>query len=388
VLAGKTFENDRPCAGTVLFRPLGTTDKATAVSKLDVDDPEILALLPSVRLSNLPLATPSAMIVLPCAAVKEPLWMLRPARTTRFSLLLAAAVGNALVAVIVLRTAQPEAHAQTQVPSDTPASFEVISIQTIDPAVLSVRQPGAPPLAGMSDVYFLRAGGSFRAPAISARNLVAAAFGVKSWQVVSGAAWLATARFAINAKTSTEVSRETLVVQAPALMRALLSDRFRLRAHMERRPFPVFALTMARQDQRLGPQLRRTNVDCDARRPDPSRPPSRAERPTCGLNRWPGGMIAGAITMEELASALTGAVGSEQIVVNRTNLAGRFDVDLAWSSEPLRASGSDAAPGAAPPDDGLMLWTALQEQLGLRLLLRPEPIDAVVVDHIERPSPN
>src|SRR5215216_3160096 len=126
--------------------------------------------------------------------------MLRPTRTTPFSLLIAAAVGNVVVAVIALSSAQPKAHAQTQVPSDTPASFEVISIQTIDPAVLSFRQPGTPPLAGMSDVYFLRAGGSFRAPAISARSLIAAAFGVKSWQVVSGADWLATARFEINAK--------------------------------------------------------------------------------------------------------------------------------------------------------------------------------------------
>ena len=92
--------------------------------------------------------------------------------------------------------------------------------------------------------------------------------------------------------------------------------------------------------------------------------------------------------MEELANALIRAVDSEQIVVNRTNLGGRFDVDLSWSSEPLRASGSNAAPGAASPDDGLTLSTALQEQLGLKLVRRPEPIDAVVVDYIERPTPN
>jgi uncharacterized protein (TIGR03435 family) len=99
-------------------------------------------------------------------------------------------------------------------------------------------------------------------------------------------------------------------------------------------------------------------------------------------------MLAGAITMEELANALTRAIGSEQIVVDRTNLGGRFDVDLTWSSEPLRASPSNAAPDAASPDDGVILSRALQEQLGLTLLLRPEPIDAVVVDDIQRPSPN
>jgi uncharacterized protein (TIGR03435 family) len=295
---------------------------------------------------------------------------------------------------MVLSSAQSRAHAQTQVPPDIPTSFDVISIHTIDPAVLSFRQPGTPPLAGMSDVYFLRAGGSFRAPAISARNLIAAAFGVKPWQVVGGADWIASARFEIDAKTSTEVSRETLAAQAPALMRALLTDRFRLKAHMERRPFPVFALSVARQDQRLGPQLHRTDVDCDAQRrnsvpPPRIRPsPSPTERPTCGVNRWPGGMIAGAITMEELANALTRAVGSEQLVVNRTNLGGRFDVDLTWSSEALRTSGFNGAPGVATPDDGLTLTTVLQDQLGLKLVLRPEPIDALVVDYIERPAPN
>jgi uncharacterized protein (TIGR03435 family) len=92
--------------------------------------------------------------------------------------------------------------------------------------------------------------------------------------------------------------------------------------------------------------------------------------------------------MEELADALTSAVGSEQIVVNGTNLGGGFDVDLTWSSEPLRASESEAPPGAVPPDDGLILSVAVQEQLGLTLISRPEPIDTLVVDQIERPSPN
>jgi uncharacterized protein (TIGR03435 family) len=318
--------------------------------------------------------------------------MPRRTRMLRFSLLIAAAVAHALLLAIVLGSAQSEAHAQTQVAPDTPTSFDVISIQTIDPAVLAFRQPGAPPLGGMSQIYSLRAGGAFHALAISARTLIAAAFGVKPWQVVSDANWIDSARFAIDAKTSTAVSREMLVAQAPALIHALLTDRFRLRAHMERRPFPVFALTVARQDQRLGPQLRRTDVDCDAQRAvRPAGilpPPSQTDRPRCGLTQWPGGMIAGGITMEELANALIRAVDSEQIVVNRTSLDGRFDVNLTWSSEPLRASGSNAAPGAASPDDGLTLSTALQEQLGLKLVLRPEPIDAVVVDYIERPSPN
>jgi uncharacterized protein (TIGR03435 family) len=62
--------------------------------------------------------------------------------------------------------------------------------------------------------------------------------------------------------------------------------------------------------------------------------------------------------MEQLANALTRAVGPEQIIVDRTNLSGRFDVDLTWSSPPLRTSGFNAAPDGTSPDDGLMLLTA------------------------------
>lgn len=321
--------------------------------------------------------------------------MLQRTRTTRFSLLIAAAVGDALISMIMLGTAQPEAHSQTQVQPDKLASFEVVSIRQIDPAVIGSRPAGTPPLAGMSNSYFLRAGGSFYAPAISARNLIVAAFGIKPWQVVDGADWIATAQFEINATTSAEVSRETFAAQAPGLMRALLADRFRLTTHMERRPIPVFALTVARQDGRLGPQLRRTDVDCEApsrnsvTSPRPFRPSTaKTERPTCGMNLWPGGLIAGARSMEDLANALNSSVvGSEQIVFNRTNLGGRFDIDLAWSSEPLRASASNAPPGAVPPD-APTLSVALQEQLGLRLVSRRELIDTLVVDHIERPSPN
>jgi uncharacterized protein (TIGR03435 family) len=208
------------------------------------------------------------------------------------------------------------------------AGFAVISIKTIDPAVLSFRQPGTPPLAGMSSIMTVQ-GGTFRAPAISARHLIAAPFGVKAWQVVGDVDWLDAARFEITATTGTDVSRETLMAQAPALLRAMLTERFQLKAHRETRPFPAFALTVARQDQRLGPQLPRNDVDCDALRRNAVRPavpppaPSRTDRRPCSTTSWPGGLIAGAITIDELANVLTGAVGSEQIVVNRTNLAGR-----------------------------------------------------------------
>ena len=90
--------------------------------------------------------------------------------------------------------------------------------------------------------------------------------------------------------------------------------------------------------------------------------------------------------MDELADALTNR--TEQVVVNRTNLSGQFDVDLFWSSGPLRTGDAGAGASSASPDDKPVLSVAIQEQLGLKLVSRPEPLDVLVIDHIERPSDN
>jgi uncharacterized protein (TIGR03435 family) len=88
--------------------------------------------------------------------------------------------------------------------------------------------------------------------------------------------------------------------------------------------------------------------------------------------------------MDELADALTNR--TEQVVVNRTNLSGRFDVDLFWSSEPLRTG--DAGANTVSPTDKPVLSVAIQEQLGLKLVSRQEPLEVLVIDYIERPSDN
>jgi uncharacterized protein (TIGR03435 family) len=77
-----------------------------------------------------------------------------------------------------------------------------------------------------------------------------------------------------------------------------------------------------------------------------------------------------------------------QVVVNRTNLSGRFDIDLFWSSEPLRAEDAVGGAGSAPPTEKPILSVAIQEQLGLKLVSRQEPVDVFVIDHIERPCAN
>ena len=169
--------------------------------------------------------------------------------------------------------------------------------------------------------------------------------------------------------------------QLPALLRPLLEDRFKLKAHVETRELPIFALVVARTDGRLGPQFRRPIVDCLALRQaaragaPPPLPPS-SDRPACGVRMGPGKLSAGGFSIENLVTMLSSTV--ERLVVDRTGLTGTFDVDLQWTQGDLT--------GATPSDDRASIFTAVQEQLGLKLESTKGPVDVVVIDHVEHPT--
>ena len=166
------------------------------------------------------------------------------------------------------------------------------------------------------------------------------------------------------------------------MLRSLLEDRFRLSAHRETRDLPIYALVLARADGRLGPQLRQTTSDYCARllaaagkAGDTPVPPG---GPVCGMR--PGGtgneITAGAMPMNEFARFLNVNVG--RTVVDRTGLTGVWDFDLKWS-----------APNAPTPDpDRPSIFTALQEQLGLRLDAATGPVEVLVIDRVERLIPD
>jgi uncharacterized protein (TIGR03435 family) len=208
---------------------------------------------------------------------------------------------------------------------------------------------------------------------------------------------MATSQFDIMATTGMDVSDATFAEQLPALLRSLLEDRFKLKTHTERRPFPVYALVKARNDGRLGPQLRFQSVtDCQAvtqavaaAAPPRTMPSPSTGRPTCSLRGGRGTLIAGSITMGRLAGFFGVAGALDRIVLDRTDLVGVFDVDLQWSPESMRmALSANALSDVTSLSDGPSLFRAVQEQLGLKLEPRDEPMEAVIVDHIERPTPN
>jgi uncharacterized protein (TIGR03435 family) len=115
--------------------------------------------------------------------------------------------------------------------------------------------------------------------------------------------------------------------------------------------------------------------------------PALGERPPCGTRLIPGQIAGGGLLISQLAVSLSLSV--HRVVVDRTGLTGYFDVDLMWTPEHMSQGGG--APGAPPPPidpNRPSIFTAVQEQLGLKLDSTKGLVDVLVIDHVERPIPD
>jgi uncharacterized protein (TIGR03435 family) len=222
------------------------------------------------------------------------------------------------------------------------------------------------------------------------RDLIRFAYNIYGgdWDIrIAGPEWIKAARFDIDARTGGAVPQE----RAMSMLRQLLADRFSLKVHYENRERPVYELVRARADGRLGPQITANNVDCaalananqasSAAGTPPLIPFDPSKRPLCGSrSTGPGDISSGAFTMEQLALQLARPVGRP--VIDRTNLSGGFDYDLRWT--PMQAP----AEAGAQPDSGPSIFTAVEEQLGLKLIPATGLVQVLVIDSISQPTPN
>jgi uncharacterized protein (TIGR03435 family) len=247
-------------------------------------------------------------------------------------------------------------------------AFEVASIR---PNVSPVQGAG---LAGPQP------GGRFIAVGVTLRRLVGGAYGL---QVFGGPAWLDSDRFDINARASSDAPPSEIV----GMVRSLLTDRFKLAYHIETREMPVYILTTARNDRRLGPEMRQSDARCEqeARNYVPKLAPG---PPPCGDFRLGArALTARGMTMQRLAGLLQDRVGRP--VIDRTDLTAAYDLELQWSSDlGLQQAPPGAAGASELTPEGLSLFTALQEQLGLKLEAMRRPVDVIVIDSAEPPTPN
>jgi uncharacterized protein (TIGR03435 family) len=223
--------------------------------------------------------------------------------------------------------------------------------------------------------------GRFVVRNVPLRFIIQVVHEVPAFRVTGGPGWIDSERYDIQAKAADAVPE----AQLHAMMRALLADRFKLALHTETRPVAGFALVRARPNGSLGPELRPHPEPCP---PDPvpaAPPPAVDAMPPCGRMSGSDRLIRmNARPLADLATILSRRVARP--VVDRTGLNGLFDVNVAWTADARSSAPLTQAPAA--PDDSVSVFTALQEQLGLRL--RSEQVDTefLVVDRVERAAEN
>jgi uncharacterized protein (TIGR03435 family) len=286
-------------------------------------------------------------------------------------------MGRVLTAGVLLIAAAavpaPRLHGQAAQTDQKQPTFEVASVK-------------ANKSGSMRSNLDLQPGGRFTAINVSLVGLIRVAYATagplpqSSFPDVPN--WFYTDHYDIIAKAEGDTTQEQL---AP-MLRSLLADRFQLMVHTEARTTPIYALVFARHDDRFGPGLRRSNGECPAA-------PGNQVLPECRMLNAPGTIRARGIPLEALTRMMSEKLDDHRPVRDDTGLTGRFDVDLRWTPDRQPLAPLDAPPEvgraiATIDPNGPSLFAAVQEQLGLKLESRKEQNDVIVIDHVEKPTPD
>ena len=202
-------------------------------------------------------------------------------------------------------------------------------------------------------------------------------FSLRPDQIV-GLSSLTEERFDVDARAGTEVPE----ARVRLMLQQLLADRFKLRVHTETRPQNIYRLSVARADRQLGPQVRRSTADCTT---PASRNGDAAQNP-CGYSSYIANgeriVVLRGRSISNLATVLQSEL--QRTVVDDTGLSGQFDMQLTWSVS------ATALQAAVTPADvaATSVFTAVQEQLGLKLEASRAPAEVLVIDSVERPTPD
>ena len=282
-------------------------------------------------------------------------------------------------------------HANGQLPS-----FEVASVKPSRPDDTNFGFRITPP--------------RFRAENASLIELIRFAYGVRSdAQLRKGPSWIGSKKFDIDAKFEDsqvgalkKLTPAEQMDQYRLMFQSLLSDRFKLKLSSQAENLPVYVLVVAKG----GPKLKEVQGGVplpQSGRPGPPPPPPppgttlppRAQMPK--LPRLMGGeghLTAGAVSMPFLTDWLYRLSEMEgRVIIDETGLKGSYDFELNWTPDESHAPSSNetgAGQGSAdaPPRDGPSIFTAFQEQLGLKLVPNKAPVEVLIIDHVEKPLPD
>lgn len=278
--------------------------------------------------------------------------------------------------LILLLALSTELRAQS-----SPPTFEVASIK--------------PNNSGAADGGIrVQPGGRFAWTNMTLKQLIATAYGFDQREVIGGPGWLGQEHFDVIAKVDAGTSAlDATGSPGPlfAMLRALLEERFELRAHRESADRPIYALVRARPAERAARRLLASNIDCDAVMRDraqgkPVEPAANGTLP-CAIRAVRGRIDASAISTQQLAGVLARILSRP--VVDRTGLSGNFDLTLEFRPEFQAAFNVDPEPfEPAVAADAPSIFTAVEEQLGLKLESTRGPVDVLVIDRAEKPTEN
>jgi uncharacterized protein (TIGR03435 family) len=226
--------------------------------------------------------------------------------------------------------------------------------------------------------------GRFRATNIPLQLLLTMGYGIQDLQLAGAPGWLLSERYDVIAKAEGKAGYDELA----AMLQPLFEDRLQLRFHTESKELPVYALVVIKPGK-----LPEATGECDPP-PSSSGPPDPSKLPhgPCGnLFITPARMYGQKVPMSRLLDPLSRL--TNRIVLDKTNLTGRYNVDLRYTLD----RGAFPPPGDAPPGlpplppvdpDGPSLFAAVEQQLGLKLDSQKGPVPVMVIDHVERPSEN
>jgi uncharacterized protein (TIGR03435 family) len=215
-------------------------------------------------------------------------------------------------------------------------------------------------------------GNHFTASNVPLKTLIHYAYGVNDEQILEAPAWLSSEHYDIEAEFD-EADADWLHRLTPEqqmlLLKPLLEDRFKLQTHRETKQLTSYELVVARDGTKMKEATPGDTYPHGFKSPDGVAKPGTFFLTLGPVNQ----LVFQALTMARLAQILSKQLGSP--TVDKTALTGKYDFTLRWASD-------------ENPEAGPSIFTAVQEQLGLRLESAKLPVECLVIDHVERPSPN
>lgn len=221
---------------------------------------------------------------------------------------------------------------------------------------------------------------SFSVTNLTLKQLLVNAYGIREGLISGIPAWAENARFDIKAKVAdpdVEVLKKLSPEQRRAMVAAILTERFGLKVHPETKQLPVYELTVWKD----GPKFKESVAQPVDPGADPKGPKTMGRGSVMTSN---GDFTSVGVPISSMVTVLANELN--RTVIDKTGLAGAYDLHLKWTPERAAAAGAEngqQAADAAPP-----LFTALQEQLGLKLVATKGPVETLVVDHVEQPTEN